>query len=86
MNHRHRVLLDCWFARDRSGSWSCYLALGVSSTIGVYAMLPLYLVSERQIDLSWANTVVALSRFYGPILGISGGGCRIVWVQSRLWL
>ena len=54
-------------------------ALGVSSTIGVYAMLPLYLVSERQIDLSWANTVVALSRFYGPILGIVGG-----WVSDRL--
>jgi NNP family nitrate/nitrite transporter-like MFS transporter len=47
--------------------------LGVSSTIGVYAMLPLYLVSERQIDLSWANTVVAFSRCYGPILGVLGG-------------
>ena len=53
--------------------------LGVSSTIGVYAMLPLYLVSERQIDLSWANTVVALSRSYGPILGVVGG-----WVSDRL--
>jgi NNP family nitrate/nitrite transporter-like MFS transporter len=48
-------------------------ALGVSSTIGVYAMLPLYLVSERGIDQSWANTVVALSRSYGPILGLLGG-------------
>jgi NNP family nitrate/nitrite transporter-like MFS transporter len=53
--------------------------LGVSSTIGVYAMLPLYLVRERQIDLSWANTVVALSRSYGPILGVLGG-----WVSDRL--
>jgi len=53
--------------------------LGVSSTIGVYAMLPLYLVSERRIDLTWANTVVALSRSYGPILGILGG-----WVSDRL--
>ena len=47
--------------------------LGVSSTIGIYAMLPLYLVSERHIDQSWANTVVALSRSYGPILGLAGG-------------
>jgi NNP family nitrate/nitrite transporter-like MFS transporter len=47
--------------------------LGVSTTIGVYAMLPLYLVSERHIDQSWANTVVALSRSYGPILGLLGG-------------
>lgn len=53
--------------------------VGVSSTIGVYAMLPLYLVSERQIDLSWANTVVALSRSYGPILGVVGG-----WMSDRL--
>ncbi len=47
--------------------------LGVSTTIGVYAMLPLYLVSERHLDQSWANTVVALSRSYGPILGLLGG-------------
>lgn len=47
--------------------------LGVSTTIGVYAMLPLYLTRERQIDQSWANTIVALSRSYGPILGLLGG-------------
>jgi NNP family nitrate/nitrite transporter-like MFS transporter len=47
--------------------------LGVSATIGVYAMLPLYLVSERHIDQGWANTVLALSRSYGPILGVLGG-------------
>jgi MFS family permease len=53
--------------------------LGVAATIGVYAMLPLYLVSGRQIDQGWANTVVALSRSYGPILGLIGG-----WVSDRL--
>jgi MFS transporter, NNP family, nitrate/nitrite transporter len=53
--------------------------LGVSATIGVYAMLPLYLVSDRHLDLSWANTLVALSRSYGPILGVFGG-----WVSDRL--
>ena len=53
--------------------------LGVGATIGVYAMLPLYLVNERQMDLCWANTVVALSRSYGPILGVLGG-----WVSDRL--
>ena len=53
--------------------------LGVGSTIGVYAMLPLYLVVERHIEPSWANTVVALSRSYGPILGLLGG-----WVSDRL--
>jgi MFS transporter, NNP family, nitrate/nitrite transporter len=53
--------------------------LGVSSTIGIYAMLPLYLVSERHIDSSWANTLLALSRSYGAILGVVGG-----WVSDRL--
>jgi MFS transporter, NNP family, nitrate/nitrite transporter len=47
--------------------------LGVSSTIGVYAMLPLYLVTERHMEPSWANAVVAFSRCHGPILGLLGG-------------
>jgi len=53
--------------------------MGVSSTVGIYAMLPLYLVSERHADASWANTVTALSRSYGPIFGVLGG-----WVSDRL--
>ena len=53
--------------------------LGVSSTIGVYAMLPLYLVNEQAMHPSWANTVVALSRIHGPILGLVGS-----WVSD--WL
>jgi NNP family nitrate/nitrite transporter-like MFS transporter len=53
--------------------------LAVSSTIGVYAMLPLYLVSERRLETSWANALTALSRSYGPISGVIGG-----WVSDRL--
>lgn len=53
--------------------------LGVSSTVGVYAMLPLYLVSERGMEQTWANTWVALSRSYGPVLGLLGG-----WASDRL--
>jgi NNP family nitrate/nitrite transporter-like MFS transporter len=53
--------------------------LGVSATIGVYAMLPLYLVSERDFNASWANTMTAFSRSYGPILGLLGG-----WLSDRL--
>jgi NNP family nitrate/nitrite transporter-like MFS transporter len=55
------------------------LGLGVSATVGVYAMLPIYLISERHINPSWANTVVALSRSHGPLLGLLGG-----WVSDRL--
>lgn len=54
-------------------------AVGVSSTVGVYAMLPLYLVVERGLAPSWANTIVAFSRVHGPFLGLLGG-----WASDRL--
>jgi MFS transporter, NNP family, nitrate/nitrite transporter len=53
--------------------------LGVSSTVGIYAMLPLYLVTERHLEPGWANTLVALSRSHGPILGLLGG-----WASDKL--
>jgi NNP family nitrate/nitrite transporter-like MFS transporter len=53
--------------------------LGATATIGIYAMLPLYLVTERGIEPGWANAVVALSRSTGLILGVLGG-----WVSDRL--
>lgn len=53
--------------------------LGVSSTVGVYAMLPLYLVTERGVDPSWANTIVAFSRSHGPFMGLLGG-----WASDKL--
>ncbi|HEX9788269.1 MAG TPA: MFS transporter [Candidatus Binatia bacterium] len=61
--------------------WSMVVlfGLGVSSTVGVYAMLPLFLVTERHIEPSWANTVVAFSRSHGPFLGLLGG-----WASDRL--
>lgn len=53
--------------------------LAVSSTVGVYAMLPLYLVAERRLEPSWANTIVAFSRSHGPMLGLLGG-----WASDKL--
>ena len=53
--------------------------LGVSATVGVYAMLPLYLVTECAFEPTWANTIVAFSRSHGPILGLLGG-----WASDRL--
>lgn len=43
--------------------------LGIGTSFGVYAMLPLYLISERGLDRTRANTLTALSRVAG--LGIS---------------
>jgi NNP family nitrate/nitrite transporter-like MFS transporter len=55
------------------------LALGMSS--GVYSMMPLYLVSERGMDRTWANTLLGLSRVatLGVVL-LSG------WMTDRLGL
>ena len=53
--------------------------LGVSSTLGIFGMLPLYLVSERGMNHSRANALIALSRFSGPFLGVFGG-----WVSDKL--
>jgi len=39
--------------------------LGVAGSLGIYAMLPLYLVFEHGADAEWANTLVALSRISG---------------------
>jgi len=46
------------------GFWIIMLLFGlaISSTMGIYTMLPLYLVVERGIDHAWANTLIGLSR------------------------
>ncbi|MBI4487988.1 MAG: MFS transporter [Deltaproteobacteria bacterium] len=53
--------------------------LGVSSTLGIFAMLPLYLVSERQMDQGWANALIALSRLSGPFMAFLAG-----WATDKL--
>ena len=53
-------------------------SLGISSTLGVYAMLPLYLVTEHGMDRNWANTLIALSRVSGIGVTLAGG-----WATDR---
>jgi NNP family nitrate/nitrite transporter-like MFS transporter len=53
--------------------------LGISSTVGVYSMLPLFLVSERGMDPNQANTVVALSRMPTLAMALLSG-----WVADRI--
>jgi NNP family nitrate/nitrite transporter-like MFS transporter len=53
--------------------------LGIGVGYGIYSMLPLYLVSEREMGRPWANTIIGLSRV--PCLGaaiLSG------WMTDRL--
>lgn len=53
-------------------------SIGVCSNLGIYTMLPLYLVTERGMDRNLANTLVALSRISGLIMVFVGG-----WTVDR---
>lgn len=52
--------------------------MGVAVTLGVFTMLPLYLVSTRGLDEGWANTLVGLSRAACPLLALVAG-----WAADR---
>jgi NNP family nitrate/nitrite transporter-like MFS transporter len=53
-------------------------SLGISSTLGIYTMLPLYLVTDHGMDRNWANTLIALSRIAGVGMALVGG-----WATDR---
>ena len=54
-------------------------SFGITATMGIYTMLPLYLVAEQGIERNWANTVVALSRISGLFMTFLAG-----WVSDRV--
>jgi NNP family nitrate/nitrite transporter-like MFS transporter len=53
-------------------------SMGVCGSLGIYAMLPLHLVTELGMDRSQANTLVALSRISGLVMAFIGG-----WAADR---
>jgi len=46
-----------------------FFSLGISGTLGIYTMLPLFLVSQKGMTQHWANYLVSLSRVSG--LGVA---------------
>ena len=52
--------------------------LGITGSLGVYAMLPLYLVAERGLDQYSANILVAVSRISGLGMAFLAG-----WATDR---
>jgi NNP family nitrate/nitrite transporter-like MFS transporter len=55
------------------------LSLGVSGFLGLYSMLPLYLVTEHGMERNWANILLSLSRVSGLGMVFFGG-----WATDRL--
>ena len=53
-------------------------SLGISSTLGTYTMLPLYLVTNHGLDHGSANTLVAASRVATLPMAFAGG-----WMADR---
>ena len=53
--------------------------LGIGASFAVYTMMPLYLVAEKGMDRTWANTSVAFSR----ILSL-GSSILVGWVTDRI--
>jgi NNP family nitrate/nitrite transporter-like MFS transporter len=52
--------------------------LGISGTLGIFTMLPLYLITDHGIDRNWANTLISLSRLSGLVMALAGG-----WAVDR---
>ena len=53
--------------------------LGVSGSLGIYTMLPLYLVTGRGFDGAWVNTLIGLSRISGLFMTLISG-----WLTDRI--
>jgi NNP family nitrate/nitrite transporter-like MFS transporter len=53
--------------------------LGISGSLGVYTMLPLYLIKQHDITRSLANSLVGLSRVSGIGMTLVGG-----WITDRM--
>ena len=53
-------------------------SLAITSTLGIYNMLPLYLVAEHGMSLDWANSLVGTSRISTLGMAFLGG-----WATDR---
>lgn len=54
-------------------------ALGMGGQVGIYTMLPLYLVGERGMDGDSANTLLGISQVTGLVMTLLGG-----WITDRI--
>jgi NNP family nitrate/nitrite transporter-like MFS transporter len=54
-------------------------SLAIGASLGVYTILPLYLVAEQGFERSWANELVAFSRVAGPAFAFVAG-----WASDKL--
>jgi NNP family nitrate/nitrite transporter-like MFS transporter len=54
-------------------------AMAIGGTFGLYSMLPLFLINERGMDFTWANTLLGLSQISGLFVVFLSG-----WITDRI--
>jgi len=54
-------------------------AMAMSGNAGIFAMLPLYFVTERGFDIGWANTLIGLSQMSGIVMVFFAG-----WLSDKI--
>jgi len=74
-------LADIKFVISRRSFWIMVIlfAFAMGSSMGIYTMLPLFLVNERGYEADLANTLVGLSRISGLFMAFVAG-----WFTGRL--
>ena len=75
----HPTALRTMFSLPAFWIMMALFSLGIGASMGVYTMLPLYLVTEQKFEQSWANQLVAFSRIAGPIVAFAAG-----WASDKL--
>ncbi len=50
-----------------------FFTISIGASVGVYSMMPLFLVSEVGLERRWANTLIAISRISATILLFGAG-------------
>ncbi|MGD9321367.1 MAG: MFS transporter [Desulfobacteraceae bacterium] len=66
---------------NRSSFWIMVglFAMAIGGTFGLYTMLPLFLINERGMDFTWANTLLGLSQISGLFVVFLSG-----WITDHI--
>jgi len=52
--------------------------VSIGSSVGIYSMIPLFLVNDLNMDRTWANTLIGSSRVFGIVVLFLSG-----WITNR---
>jgi len=71
--------LKCLLSTRSFWIMTLIFGLGMGGSLGIYTMLPLYLVTGRGFDGNWVNTLIGLSRISGLFMTLISG-----WLTDRI--